>query len=117
MVQLVEELTSNYIMGDPMDPKVNLGPMARIDLLETLKKQLRKTIELGASVIYGNKATIFNSVNPNEGNYFAPIILENVPKNSPGFREEVFGPAFMMFKFKTEEEAIQMANDTEYGLR
>ena len=113
---LIEELKTNYVVGDPSDPKVNVGPMARPDLLEELKEQLRKTVELGGKVVYGNKDSIYEKTMPEKGNFFSPIIIEDVPKNSPGFREEIFGPAFMMFKFKTEHEAIELANDTEYGL-
>lgn len=116
MEALIEELKTNYVVGDPSDPKVNVGPMARIDILESLQSQLRKTVELGAKVVYGNKDSIYAKVDPSQGNYFSPIILENIPKNSPGHCEEIFGPAFMMFKFKTEQEAIEIANDTEYGL-
>lgn len=114
---LINELKTNYFVGDPTDPKVNVGPMARPDLLEGLKEQLRKTIELGAKVVYGNKDEIYKKTDPSKGNFFSPVILDNVPKDSPGFREEVFGPAFMMFKFKTEDEAIELANESEYGLR
>eukprot|EP01022_Parablepharisma_sp_SALTPOND_P000944 TRINITY_DN105307_c0_g1_i1.p2 TRINITY_DN105307_c0_g1~~TRINITY_DN105307_c0_g1_i1.p2 ORF type:complete len:284 (-),score=24.83 TRINITY_DN105307_c0_g1_i1:943-1794(-) len=113
---LTEELKKNYTIGDPMNPKVNVGPMARPDLLEELKKQLRKTVEMGAKVVYGDKAEIYRPTDPSKGNFFSPMIFEDVPKESPGFREEIFGPAFMTFKFKTEQEALAIANDTCYGL-
>lgn len=113
---LVEELKQNYVVGDPCDPKVNVGPMARPDLLDGFKKQLRETVEKGARVVYGSKDSIYAATEPEKGNFFSPVILEDVPKSSPGYNEEIFGPAFMMFKFKTEQEAIELANDTQYGL-
>jgi succinate-semialdehyde dehydrogenase/glutarate-semialdehyde dehydrogenase len=113
---LINELKTNYVVGDPSDPKVNIGPMARPDILEGFKEQLRKTLELGGKLVYGSKDSIYEKTAVEKGNYFSPVIIEDVPKNSPGFREEIFGPAFMMFKFKTEQKAIELANDSEYGL-
>ncbi len=113
---LKAELKQNYVVGDPLDLKVNVGPIARPDLLDELKTQLQKTVEMGAKVIYGDKNQIYAPTIPEKGNFFHPVILADVPKTSPGFREEIFGPAFMLFKFKTEDEAVRMANDTVYGL-
>ena len=83
-------------------------------------------MEAGATLAYGSKEDIYRKRTPNEGNFISPMIFTGVPKNSPGFRgntvcrliflEEIFGPAFMVFKYKTETEAIEMANDTVYGL-
>ena len=104
-----------FNIGDPLDPSVTLGPMAREDIIKTLKNQIKTTIRMGAKVVYGNKAQIEEGFSDN-GNFFNPMILENVPLNSPGAREEIFGPTFILFKVKTHEEAIRLANDTNFGL-
>jgi len=90
--------------------------MARPDLLAQLKKQLRQTLEMGAELTYGNKQELYAEQALSKGNFIHPMIFENVPKAAPGLREEIFGPAFMMVKFRSEKEAISLANETEYGL-
>lgn len=93
--------------GDPMDKHTTIGTLARADLGETLKKQIEDSIQLGATVVTGNK---LNKA------YFEPTILINITKDMPVFKEETFGPVAPIMKVKTTEEAFRMASDTNYGL-
>jgi len=103
-------------MGDPLDKDTSLGPIARFDLFLGLKNQLMSSINQGAKVIYGNQSDIDPDYHIESGNYFKPVIISNVKKGCTAYSEELFGPVFSMFKFDTIEEAIHLANDSEYGL-
>lgn len=74
-------------VGDPTKPTSKVGPLARRDLLERLKKQALKSIEMGAKLRYGDIAQLTKVCTPEEGNYFTPIILENIPNGSPAAEE------------------------------
>ena len=82
-----------------------------------MKKQVLKTIEAGAKVLYGNidQLNELSGVEGN-GNFFSPIVLEEITKDNPGFHWEFFGPVFSLYKVENEEEAIKLANAVEYGL-
>jgi len=101
---------SELVIGDPMLETTYIGPLARPDLKEQLKKQVRLSVEAGASVYYAHP------FNDNDSNFFSPIILENIPLNSPARKEELFGPVFICFKVNNESEAIHIANETSFGL-
>lgn len=96
--------------GDPMDETNYIGAIARKDLRDSLHAQVEKTIELGATVLAGGY------IPEGPGFYYPPTVLENIPENSPAFCEEIFGPVALLFKVKTLEEAISLANSTDYGL-
>jgi len=96
--------------GDPMDETNYIGAIARKDLRDSLHAQVEKTIELGASVLTGGY------IPEGPGFYYPPTVLENIPENSPAFCEEIFGPVALLFKVKTLEEALSLANSTDYGL-
>lgn len=95
-----------------VDPKIaqGIGPLARKDLVEKLEQQVNDTIQQGAKVLCGGKRM------PGTGNYFEPTILMHIPKNSPAYTEELFGPVISLFVVKNEAEAITLANDTRFGL-
>lgn len=97
-------------VGDPMDATVELGPLASKDALISLHKDVQETIRAGACVLTGGAP-----IN-GPGNYYAPTVLTNIPKNSPGYREELFGPVACLFRAKDIDEAIQIANDSRFGL-
>lgn len=96
--------------GDPMDEINYIGAIARKDLRDTLHAQVKRTIELGASVLTGGY------IPEGPGFYYPPTVLENIPVNSPAFCEEIFGTVALLFKVKTLEEALTLANSTDYGL-
>ncbi|MGA2268507.1 MAG: NAD-dependent succinate-semialdehyde dehydrogenase [Bryobacteraceae bacterium] len=97
-------------VGDPMDETTQVGPLATPDILEGLDEQVRRSVEMGARVLTGGKRL------RRPGNYYAPTVLANVPADAPAYREELFGPVAVLFRANGIEEAIRLANDTEFGL-
>ena len=97
-------------MGDPFDESNHLGPQASVTLRDDLHKQVEKSIELGAKVILGGKIPEI------EGAWYPPTILSNVKKGMPAYDDELFGPVASLIKVKDEYEAIEVANDSIFGL-
>jgi acyl-CoA reductase-like NAD-dependent aldehyde dehydrogenase len=97
-------------VGDPLLADTKLGPQARADLLATTERQVADAVTAGARVLTGGKAL------DGPGYFYAPTVLIDLPHDAPVAREEFFGPVALVFTFKTEEEAIRLANDTEFGL-
>jgi succinate-semialdehyde dehydrogenase/glutarate-semialdehyde dehydrogenase len=105
-VQAMESLR----VGDPMDESTQVGPLATPDILEGLDQQVRRSVEMGARVLTGGHRL------DRPGNYYAPTVLADVPRDSPAYREELFGPVAVLFRAGGIDEAIRLANDTEFGL-
>lgn len=103
----VNEQVKNFVQGNPFDPSIKTGPMARIDLVETLEKQMNESIAAGAHLNFGGEANGCN---------FKPAILINVKRGMPAFEQETFGPLATVIIANDEEDAIQLANDSELGL-
>jgi len=97
-------------VGDGMEPGVTQGPLINADAVKKVEEHIADATAKGASVITGGRR------HARGGNFFEPTILANVPANAMVFREETFGPVAPLFRFKTEEEAISLANDSEFGL-
>jgi succinate-semialdehyde dehydrogenase / glutarate-semialdehyde dehydrogenase len=97
-------------IGDPMDESAQLGPLATPDILEGLDAQVRRTLEMGGRLLTGGKRL------ERPGNYYAPTVLADAPESSPAYREEMFGPVAVLFRAEGAEQAIRLANDTEFGL-
>ncbi|HYW34832.1 MAG TPA: NAD-dependent succinate-semialdehyde dehydrogenase [Balneolaceae bacterium] len=98
-------------MGDPLrDENINIGPMAREDLRDELHEQVAKSIDAGAVCLMGGK------IPERKGFFYPPTILENVQRGMPAYEEELFGPVASFIQVSDEEEAINIANDTSYGL-
>lgn len=97
-------------VGDPMDPATDVGPLARNDLRDALDQQVRGSVQRGATVALGGGRI------EGPGFYYQPTILTGVNPEMPVFREETFGPVAAVMRFKGEDEAIRLANDTVYGL-
>lgn len=106
----VLQFVSQYNAGDPMQSGTKMGPMARADLREQLQKQIKESVAQGAKILLGGESL------PGKGYYFPPTVMENIPKNSPAYCDELFGPVICLFKAKDEKEAIHIANDTRFGL-
>lgn len=96
--------------GDPTQDDVDLGPLAKRDLVETVDAQVRDSMALGARLLCGGT--------PGEGpgNFYPATALTDIPTDSPVYREEVFGPVALLFKVDDIDEAIRLANDSDYGL-
>jgi succinate-semialdehyde dehydrogenase/glutarate-semialdehyde dehydrogenase len=97
-------------VGDPMEEATQVGPLATAQILEDLDGQVRRSVEMGARLLTGGKRL------PGPGNYYPPTVLADPPKDSPAYREELFGPAAVLFRVDGVEEAVRLANDTEFGL-
>jgi succinate-semialdehyde dehydrogenase / glutarate-semialdehyde dehydrogenase len=97
-------------VGDPMDEKTEIGPLATADVLNSLEGQVRESVRRGARVLLGGKRL------PGRGFFYAPTVLADIPKESPAYREELFGPVASVFRARDLEEALHIANDTEFGL-
>ncbi len=97
-------------VGNGMEAGVTQGPLINADAVAKVEEHIADALKRGASVVTGGVRHALG------GNFFQPTILANVPNDAMIFREETFGPVAPLFRFKTEEEAIAMANDTEFGL-
>jgi succinate-semialdehyde dehydrogenase/glutarate-semialdehyde dehydrogenase len=97
-------------VGDPMDPVTDIGPLATPRLLENLDRQVRESVAAGARVLLGGER--LNRL----GNFYAPTILTDIPKASPAYSEELFGPVALLFRVPDLDAAIALANDTPFGL-
>ncbi len=97
-------------VGNGMDEGVTQGPLINPDAVAKVEEHIGDALKHGARVVTGGKRHALG------GNFFEPTVLADVPHEALIFREETFGPVAPLFRFKTEEEAIKLANDTEYGL-
>jgi succinate-semialdehyde dehydrogenase / glutarate-semialdehyde dehydrogenase len=97
-------------IGDPLDEATDIGPLATADILEDLDAQVRKSIDAGARVLTGGKKL------ERDGYYYAPTALAGIPENAPAYCEELFGPVASLFRARDIDEAIRLANATEFGL-
>ena len=97
-------------IGDPMLPETELGPLASADAVAALDADVQKTVAAGARLLTGGKPI------DRRGSFYAPTVLANIPKDSPAYREELFGPVASVFRVKNIDEAIQIANDSRFGL-
>jgi succinate-semialdehyde dehydrogenase/glutarate-semialdehyde dehydrogenase len=97
-------------VGNGMEPGVSQGPLINADAVKKVEQHIADALKRGASVVTGGKRHSLG------GTFFQPTILANVPKEAMIFNEETFGPVAPLFRFKTEDEAILLANDTEFGL-
>ena len=104
------EMAGALVMGDPMEPATKLGPMARADLVDTTERQVKDAIAAGGRIVVGGKRR------PGSGNFYEPTMIVGADPKSPIMQEEFFGPVALFFPFDSEEEAIALANATEYGL-
>jgi succinate-semialdehyde dehydrogenase/glutarate-semialdehyde dehydrogenase len=101
---------SKMVVGDPMDPKTHIGPMSRGDLRDELADQVKRTVEQGATVALGGHAL------ERKGYFYAPTVLTGVTPSMTAFREETFGPVAAVIRVGDAEEAVDMANDSVFGL-
>src|SRR6202161_2907204 len=104
------ERMQNLRVGDPFDEKTELGPLANADGVTTLDADVQKTVKAGAKVLTGGHPL------KRPGNYYTPTVLTDIPKESPAYREEFFGPVASLFRVKDIDEAIHLANDSRFGL-
>ena len=100
----------SVVMGDPFDPAVEVGPIARFDLREQLHNQVSRSIAQGARLLCGGE------IHSGKGFFYPPTILSGVRKGMEVYSEETFGPVATLIEVGDDREAVMIANDTPYGL-
>ena len=98
---------SELKIGNPENQETDIGVLARIDLADTLEKQVANSIKKGAIVAYGNEKKVA---------YYQPTVITNVTEDMPVFSEETFGPVAAVIKVKNKDEAYQVNTNTRFGL-
>ena len=111
VVESFKKVVESKVVGDPEDEKTDFGTLVAKRQLQLLESQVDEAIEKGAKVITGGKRP-----GNLEGTYYMPTILTDVKRDMRVWTEETFGPVLVIAPFDTEEEAVEMANDTNYGL-
>ena len=115
--QIYDEFLNQFVacmralkVGDPMDPATDIGPLATEQILQGVHGQVQKTIAAGSRLLTGG-----NRIH-GPGFFYEPTVLVDVPKESPAYREEIFGPVAAIFRVRDAHNAIELANDTTFGL-
>src|SRR5256884_191806 len=107
--QFVERMRALKV-GDPTDDATEIGPLASEQILNDVHEQVQKSIAAGANLLTGG-----NRIH-GAGFFYEPTVLVDVPKTSPAYREEIFGPVASIFRVRDAADAIEIANDTTFGL-
>ncbi|MGP6156984.1 MAG: NAD-dependent succinate-semialdehyde dehydrogenase [Vulcanimicrobiaceae bacterium] len=109
-VEAFVAFTRELKVGDPLDRATQMGPLARTDLRDALAAQVEASSAQGARVVLGGKAL------DRPGAFYAPTILTGVDDTMTAFREETFGPAAAVIRVRDAEDAVERANDSDFGL-
>jgi succinate-semialdehyde dehydrogenase / glutarate-semialdehyde dehydrogenase len=97
-------------LGDPMDESTDVGPLATPQIVSDIEKQVDASVAAGAKLLTGGKRI------GDRGNFYAPTVLADIPPDAPAYGEETFGPVASLFRVKNIDDAIALANATEFGL-
>ena len=97
-------------IGDPFEETTQLGPLANPEAVTSLDADVKKSVAAGARLLTGGHPL------DRPGSFYAPTVLTNIPKDSPAYKEEFFGPVASIFRVKDIDQAIQIANDSRFGL-
>jgi succinate-semialdehyde dehydrogenase/glutarate-semialdehyde dehydrogenase len=115
--QIAEEFTRRFVtgmnalrVGDPMFASTDVGPLATPSILSDLERQVADLVKAGARVLTGGKRI------SGPGNFFEPTVVTDIKLGTPIYYEELFGPVAMLFVVRDVDEAIQLANDSPFGL-
>ena len=106
--RIVQEDFAQVVMGDPLDENTTLAPLSSRKSKDTLQEQLDAAIAHGAKVLCGNQ--------PAKDNFFTPTLITDINRDNPAYYEEFFGPVAQLYIVKNDEEAITLANDSNFGL-
>ena len=107
--------TKKLKVGDPKDPNSNLGAVVSKEHMEKILSKIEKAKELGGKILIGGEKEVLEGELKN-GYYVQPTIIEGLNYDCSTNQEEIFGPVVSIIPFKTEEEVVEMANSTKYGL-
>ncbi|RZJ70758.1 NAD-dependent succinate-semialdehyde dehydrogenase [Flavobacterium sp.] len=109
-IEKLKDKITGLKVGDPMDPETEIGPMCTEDALKNLDKQVQETVKAGATVLAGGKRI------DRQGAFYEFTILTDIKPGMVAYHEELFGPVASFYRVKSEEEAIELANATTFGL-
>jgi succinate-semialdehyde dehydrogenase / glutarate-semialdehyde dehydrogenase len=98
------------VVGDPMDDRTNVGPLATAKIRDDIEDQVKRSVAAGARVLLGGKRR------EGRGFFYEPTVLADVPHTAAAFCEETFGPVAAIMRAKDAEHAIELANDSRFGL-
>ena len=112
VVELIKQRAKKIIVGNPLDSKTQVGPLATIHQVERASKVVNDSVKQGANLVFGGKPPS----QLKEGWYFEPTLLVCTSQEFDCVKTELFAPVISVIAFDTEEEAISMANDSDYGL-
>jgi succinate-semialdehyde dehydrogenase / glutarate-semialdehyde dehydrogenase len=107
--RFVEGMQS-LVIGDPLDERTEVGPLASKQIRDDLDTQVRESVRQGARVLTGGAAK------EGAGWYYEPTVLVDIPRQAPAYREELFGPVASLFRANDLDDAIRIANDSRFGL-
>ena len=120
--QIYEEFEKRFVesmkalrLGDPMNEQVDIGPLATEQILEDLEQQVTVSIAAGAKILTGGQRAKFEGELA-RGNFYEPTVLVDIPRDSPAYRDEIFGPVASLFRVANIDAAIELANATTFGL-
>lgn len=113
MIPVIAERVSKYKIGNPMDPSTRCGPMVSAGQKESVLEFIRAGIEEGATLVAGGPEDV---VEIEKGHFVRPTVFRDVKPSMRIWKEEIFGPVLCITSYKDEDEALELANDSEYGL-
>jgi succinate-semialdehyde dehydrogenase/glutarate-semialdehyde dehydrogenase len=105
----VERIQSLKV-GDPMEESTEIGPLATPSIRDGVHEQVEKSIAAGARLLTGGKPM------EGKGNFYLPTVLSEIPREAPAYSEEVFGPVALLFRVRDAAAAIELANESDFGL-
>lgn len=111
LVKQISERARSIVVGDPLDAKTHVGPLCTNAQIETIERSLHKSKSQGATIHFGG-----HRLEELSGNYFQPTLVECISSETETLKVEMFGPVMSLLPFDTEDEAIALANDSEFGL-
>jgi acyl-CoA reductase-like NAD-dependent aldehyde dehydrogenase len=106
----IKALVENLVIGDPLDEKTQIGPLAKKAFVDDIDRQVQDSIKMGARLVTGGHRI------EGPGNYYAPTILADVTPEMPCFNQETFGPVLALVAADTPRNAVKLANASQYGL-
>ena len=107
--RFVEQMKALKV-GNPLEESTEIGPLATEQILKDVDQQVQTSVAAGAIILTGGKRL------DRSGNFYEPTVLANIPKGSPAYSEEIFGPVALLFRVNDIDEAIELANATTFGL-
>lgn len=112
--RFVEEM-KDLSVGDPLKESTDIGPLATEQILQDLDGQVKTSVAAGAKILTGGQRLKLSG-DLARGNFYEPTVLADIPKDAPAYRDELFGPVASLFRVSDIDEAIELANATNFGL-